>query len=179
MNHGKQKAFFFDRDGIVNVRLIDKYVRSYEEFQFMPEFFELFRLIKKNSYLAILVTNQQGIGKAIMSEADLSEIHSRMQQDLRATTGCAFDDIYFAPDLRGSGSKRRKPESGMFIEAIEKWDIAPELSWTIGDSISDVIAGKNAGTQTILVSKSDAPIVADHIFTTLSDATNYIKKHVF
>ena len=119
----KTKAFFFDRDGIVNVRLVGDYVRKIEQFVFMEDFFELLIRVKKLGFLAILVTNQQGIGKGLMGESDLEEIHGFMQKTMFEKTGFNFDDIFYCPDLEESGSFRRKPNPGMIFEASEKWGI--------------------------------------------------------
>ncbi|MDQ1266151.1 MAG: D-glycero-D-manno-heptose 1,7-bisphosphate phosphatase, partial [Bacteroidota bacterium] len=68
------KAFFFDRDGIVNHRIIGDYVKNINEFRFKDEFFQIFETVKSQGYLAILVTNQQGIGKGLMTEEDLRSV---------------------------------------------------------------------------------------------------------
>ncbi len=113
------KAIFFDRDGIVNYRPVGDYVKSPQEFRFLPDFLEFFVFIKKNNYLAIVITNQQGIGKGLMTDEDLSIIHLKMQEDLFNITGYNFDDIYYCPDLALTPSQRRKPNPGMILEAVE------------------------------------------------------------
>ncbi len=150
-----RKAIFFDRDGVVNRRIIGGYVRSPEEFIFFDDFFEFFKFIKEDGYLAILVTNQQGIGKGLMTEDDLQAVHNFMNEQLLSKTGYSFDDIFFCPDLHSAGSNRRKPQPGMIIEAIEKYSIDPLYSWTIGDSLTDAIAGKKADTTTILLTEEN------------------------
>jgi D-glycero-D-manno-heptose 1,7-bisphosphate phosphatase len=147
------KAFFFDRDGIVNVKLENDYIKSIDEFIFKQVFFQLFKLIKEQNYLTILVTNQQCVGKGIITDKELQKIHSYMQTELLKHTNYEFDDIYYCSALANTGSKYRKPEIGMFEEAIKKHNIDPNLSWTIGDSISDVQAGSKIGTKTILVNE--------------------------
>ena len=67
----KKPAFFFDRDGIVNKRKIGGYIQTPEEFEFNPEFLEIFKIISK-SWLTILITNQQGIGKGLMTHENIS-----------------------------------------------------------------------------------------------------------
>lgn len=149
------KAIFFDRDGIVNERIIGGYVTSVDEFIFLPEFFELFKIIKKE-YLAIIITNQQGIGKRLMTDEDLFEIHDYMQKQLLRMTGYQFDDIFYCPDLAESNSYRRKPNPGMLLEAIKKWNINPTDSFMIGDSSSDYYAALAANVKPILVGPFDA-----------------------
>jgi D-glycero-D-manno-heptose 1,7-bisphosphate phosphatase len=114
-----KRAVFFDRDGIVNIRIVSDYVKKIEEFIFIEDFFDLFSIVKRLGYLAILVTNQQGIGKGLMTSDDLEKVHNFMNEKLQEKTNYKFDAIYYCPDLAQSGSKRRKPNPGMFIEAIE------------------------------------------------------------
>lgn len=145
------KCFFFDRDGIVNKRKYGGYIQSYEEFEFLPEFLNIFKKVESLGYLKIIITNQQGIGKELMTEEELAKIHNLMQFNLYQKLGFSFDDIYYCPDLANSGSKTRKPEPGMILDAIEKWDIDKENSFFIGDSESDALAGKRAEIKTILI----------------------------
>lgn len=171
------KAVFFDRDGIVNRRIIGGYVKAIEEFEINEDFLALFKYVKDNDYLAILVTNQQGIGKGLMSEADLALVHEYMQNLLEESTGSKFDAIYYCPDLAAANSYRRKPNPGMFEEAINQFEIDPTESWTIGDSPTDVIAGKRAGTNTILINNNTAsiPFEADKVFADLEAALDYVR----
>ncbi len=165
-------AVFFDRDGIVNVLLIDNYVLNISEFKFSSDFFSLFKYVKKLGYLAILVTNQQGISKNLMTEEDLELIHNYMQLELMANTGYNFDEIYFCPDLKQANSFRRKPNPGMILEAIEKLKINTQNSYLIGDSESDIIAGNTSELTTIYV-KEDICEVADYNFTNLKDVLDF------
>lgn len=171
------KAFFFDRDGIVNRRKIGDYVYSIEEFEFLPEFFPLFKTVKKAGYVAILITNQQGIGKGLMTENTLHEIHNFMQHELLKETEFQFDDIYYCGDLASANSFKRKPQPGMILEAIEKWEIDPTESWMVGDSKSDAQAGKAAGVKTILIGdflQEDA----DYVFKNLGEAEIFLKDNI-
>lgn len=151
------KALFLDRDGIINERMIGGYITKPEEFTLIPESLTLFAWAKEHGYLTVIVTNQQGIGKGLMTEQDLSNVHAYMCS-LLADHGFAPDAIEFCPDLDVTNSTRRKPAPGMLLDAAQKLDIDFSSSWMIGDSISDVQAGKHAGTKTILVGHySDIP----------------------
>jgi D-glycero-D-manno-heptose 1,7-bisphosphate phosphatase len=153
----KKKAVFFDRDGIVNLRPVGDYIKDIHEFHFLPDFLELFKKVKSNDYLTILISNQQGVGKGQMSEDDLALLTEFMQNELLIHTGIKFDDIYYCTALAEENSPRRKPEPGMLLEAIEEWNINPAESWMIGDSESDIIAGKRAGVRTIFVTNEPVP----------------------
>jgi D-glycero-D-manno-heptose 1,7-bisphosphate phosphatase len=145
------KAIFFDRDGVVNYRIVGEYITSPENFVFMPDFLYFFQEIKKAGYLAIITSNQQGIGKGLMAEEQLDKVHKYMQEKLKELTGFPFDDIFVCTELASANSHRRKPNPGMIEEAVEKWNIDIEQSWMIGDRASDVIAGKRGGLKTILL----------------------------
>ena len=166
----KRKAVFFDRDGIVNMRAVKDYIKSEEEFQFLPDFIDFFGKLIGSEYLTFLITNQQGVGKGIMTDKQLQKVLSFMQNKLKIITGKCFDDIFYCTDLAESGSFYRKPNPGMILEAIEKWDLDTENSWMIGDSPSDAAAGRKAGIKTILV--------GDFIKEEFPDA-DYIIKDLF
>jgi len=173
----KNKAVFFDRDGIVNHRIIDGYVTSPREFVFYPEFFELFTLVKSSGYLAILITNQQGVGKGLMSEKALMAVHNYMQAELAEQTGYNFDGIFYCTDLSGTASKRRKPEPGMLLEAIEQFKISVAESFLIGDMPSDIKAGASAGVKTIYIGEekfNEKHIKPDYTFKNLDELNSEI-----
>jgi D-glycero-D-manno-heptose 1,7-bisphosphate phosphatase len=144
-------AVFFDRDGIVNKRIINDYVKNIDEFEFIPDFFYIFTMVKQFGFQTFLITNQQGIGKKLMTEDDLNTIHQYMQDVLLIRTGYKFDKIYFSPSLAQENDYRRKPNPGMILEAIKDFNLNPNSCLMIGDSISDVLAGKNANISTILI----------------------------
>ena len=167
---------FFDRDGIINSRIMGGYVTDVDDFVLLPESTNLLRLVKERGWLAIVVTNQQGIGKGLMTEEDLANIHEYMQRELRTATGFVFDDVLFAGELDASRLKdccgevycppqqRRKPSPAMLLEAQERWQISNDdmkRSWIIGDSLSDAQAGAAAGVQCLLV--GDFADVADDV----------------
>lgn len=172
------KCFFFDRDGIVNKRKVGGYIKSYEEFEFIPEFLELFQMTEKLGFLKIIITNQQGIGKGLMTFDELNKVHHLMQFNLYQKFGFSFDDIYYSPDLANSGSKTRKPEPGMILEAIDKWNIDKENSFFLGDSESDAIAGERAGIKSILIgdfSENKANFVFSNYTEFINSFENIVK----
>ncbi len=157
------RAFFFDRDGIVNVLLDNDYVKRIEEFVFVPQFFEIFNYAKKMDYLTFVITNQQGIGKGVMNDEDVRIVHRWMQRRLLEYTGYQFDDIYYCGSLDAANSPRRKPASGMFFEAISQYGIDPAKSFMIGDSLRDSQSAKGAGVNSILIGEF-AKEDADYVF---------------
>lgn len=145
-----QRAVFFDRDGVVNTRIVGGYVTKWDEFVWMPEVGETLQAIKAKGYLAIIITNQRGVGTGKMTQADLDAIHERMQAELQQRFGVRFDDIISCTDATND-SLRRKPSPAMIFEARDRWDIDLANSWFIGDSPSDIEAGVRAGTKTVFL----------------------------
>lgn len=145
------KALFLDRDGIINQKIDCDYVKTPDEFIFIDEIFSVLQHAKRMGYLLIMVSNQQGVGKGLMTMNQLEEVNSFMQRQIACRMGFTMDELYVCTDLEGSGSMRRKPAPGMLIEAIEKNTLIPSSSWFIGDDIRDSVAGRLAGVQTILI----------------------------
>ena len=143
------RAVFLDRDGLINRKLENDYVKNWDEFCFLPGVFEAIKTIKEKGYLVIVVTNQRGIAKGLMTEKDLEEIHRRMLKELEKHD-VRIDDIFYCPHDISDNCNCRKPKPGMLIQAKEEWDIDFAQSYIIGDSDSDIEAGKRVGCQGIL-----------------------------
>ncbi|MBU3699021.1 MAG: HAD family hydrolase [Candidatus Kapabacteria bacterium] len=157
-----KKALFLDRDGIINKRIIGGYVRSPLEFELLPDVVPILLSARQRGYLLILITNQQGVGKGLMTTSDLDVVHEFMQSEL-AAHGLRLDVIYVCTDLATSNSPRRKPAPGMLLEAIAENNLDAAQCWFLGDSLTDAQAGKAAGVRTALVgdfSAKDADIIA-------------------
>lgn len=151
---------FFDRDGIVNRRIEGGYVRAPDEFVFCDGFFPLFRWVKHAGFRAIIVSNQQGVAKGIMTDRELWALTEWMQSRIEERTGSRFDDVYYCTELDSPQSRCRKPQPTMLLEALTKWNGDASSSWMIGDMPSDVEAAVNAGVRAILVghyAPDDAP----------------------
>lgn len=167
------RALFLDRDGIVNRRIVGGYVRTPDEFELLDDVIPLIRAGRRAGMLVILITNQQGVGKELMTDDELDDVHDHMQAMLAVRAGTMLDDIYVCTDLEGSGSLRRKPNPGMLLEAIADHDIDPGESWFVGDSTTDAQAGRGAGVRTLLVG-AFPPDAADVVVATLDTAAKKI-----
>jgi D-glycero-D-manno-heptose 1,7-bisphosphate phosphatase len=165
----KIKAIFFDRDGVVNLRIVHDYIKKAEEFRFLPDFLELYPKVIKAGYETLLITNQQGVSKGLMTLSQLEGVLDYMQNYLVNRFGRGFKDIFYCTDLAESGSYYRKPNPGMILEGIDKWNIDIAKSWMIGDSPTDSIAGKKAGLKTILIGDYKDVKEADFIVKDLYD----------
>ena len=149
-DHG-EKAAFLDRDGVINVRLPDgAYVTRREEFVFCEGVAEALRLLQEKGFLLIVVTNQRGIGRGLMSEKDLDDVHRGMKEALERE-GVTLDAVYFCPHNLDDDCDCRKPRPGMLIAAMKRFAIDRESSIIIGDSETDIEAARAAGVGGVLV----------------------------
>ncbi|MFZ0034083.1 MAG: HAD family hydrolase [Sedimentisphaerales bacterium] len=182
------KAIFLDRDdtliedpGYINhpdqVKLLDGVDKALIEFRAM-------------GYKLIVVSNQSGVARGMISEQALDEIHNRLKQML-AEKGAPLDRIYYCPyhpdgviEKYRKESDWRKPNPGMLLAAANELDIDLGQSWTIGNSIRDIEAGLQAGCKTILINhpshyklhKLGEPN-PDYRAVNIKEAVNIIKKH--
>lgn len=134
---------FFDRDGVVNVSPGDGYVLSWGEFQFAPGIIEALALCRARGYATVLVTSQQGVGKGLMTQEALDDLHARMQNEL-AQHGAAFDGIYACTHLAGTCTCR-KPSAEMILHAQADHGLDLARSWLVGDHDRDIQMAINAG----------------------------------
>ncbi|MCY3742311.1 MAG: D-glycero-beta-D-manno-heptose 1,7-bisphosphate 7-phosphatase [Candidatus Poribacteria bacterium] len=145
------KTVFLDRDGVINRNPPNMgYVRRWSEFSFIPNSRKAIRELTQSGYRIIVVTNQAGIGRGLFSEEDLKDIHSRMVSKI-AETGGRIDAVYYCPHHPKAGCECRKPKPGMLIRAVREHNIELSSAYLIGDSTTDIQAGRCVGTKTLLV----------------------------
>lgn len=140
----KTKALFLDRDGTIN---IDKgYISKIEDFEFQRGIFNLIKTYTKQDFLVIIITNQSGIARGFYSEKDFNILSDWMVKQFEKE-GITITQIYHCPhhpDYTGE-CNCRKPNPGMIVKAITKYNIDPVKSVLIGDKKRDILAGENAG----------------------------------
>lgn len=148
-------SLFLDRDGVINKEEAGTYVLSYDEFEFLPgvvEAMERFNKLFKNIFI---VTNQQCVGKGLLERNVLESMHASMQSDIEKHGG-RLDAIYYCPDLAIENPPNRKPEIGMALQAQNEF---PSVDFTksimVGNYITDMEFGRNAGMQTVLVEEKE------------------------
>lgn len=160
---------FLDRDGVINRRLPADYVKSWDEFEFLPRAKEALRLLTAARLRLIITTNQRGIARGLMSEHDLRAIHARMLDEL-AAAGAQIAAVYHCPHDRGECACR-KPQPGLLLAAKRDFpDVDFARAVMIGDAPSDIEAGKRAGCRTIFVGSSEDDGGADLRAATLYEA---------
>ena len=141
----KRPAVFFDRDGVVNVSPGAGYVLRWEDFHFAPGIIPSLQLCRERGYALVLATSQQGVGKGLMTQAELDAIHAQMQACL-AEEGAAFDGIYSCTCLASDPTcSCRKPSAEMLLRAAQDHELDLTRSWLVGDADRDIRMGQNAG----------------------------------
>ena len=167
-------TLFLDRDGVINVRIIDGYVTKIEEFEFLPGVIEAFKIFKNKFNRIIVVTNQQGVGKGLMTEDDVKEVHDFMINEVENHDG-KIDKVYFCPQLKSVPDNYRKPSPKMAYMAKEDFpEIDLSKSIMIGDMNSDVEFGKNAGMMTVFIGDNELKLIPDGQFNSLYDFAKVI-----
>ena len=149
------KYIFLDRDGTMNVKPPKAcYIEKPEDFVWLPQAKEAIKLLKDNDYFIILITNQAGIARKMITEEALSQIHNKMQADLSEVNAC-IDKIYICPHNWDEGCSCRKPKPGMLFQAQKELSLNLKESILIGDDERDIIAGKAAGCTTYRVDEQN------------------------
>jgi len=153
LNINKNWTLFLDRDGVINKKIDNDYVKQWIEFEFIEGVLDALKFLNTVFGSIIVVTNQQGIGKKLYRKEDLEIIHKNMVYEI-AYHGGKIDKVYFSPYLKSENHPYRKPGIGMALKAKE--DISTinfKQSIMIGDSMSDMEFGRNAGMKTIYISE--------------------------
>ena len=178
-NINTEWSLFLDRDGVINERIPGDYVKNCAEMVLLPGVVEALKIFSERFGHIFVVTNQQGIGKGLMTEAELAVVHNFMTAEIEKGGG-RIDRVYYAPYLESARHHTRKPAPGMALQA--KHDF-PAIRFThsvmAGDSISDMLFGKNLGMTTVFISNNtqlcrEHHKIIDYCFPSLYDFANKI-----
>ena len=175
MNFNKSWTLFLDRDGVINEKIENDYVKSWSEFTFVEKSVEAISFLSKIFGKIILVTNQRGVGRGLMSELDLISIHKRMIDEIKKRSG-RIDKIYYCTDVLDT-DECRKPNTGMAILAKNAF---PEIDFTksiiVGDSSVDIEFGRKLGFTTVFINSSNKEVnyKSDFKFNSLHDFAQYL-----
>jgi D-glycero-D-manno-heptose 1,7-bisphosphate phosphatase len=153
LSRDKQKAFFFDRDGVINV---DRgYVSTVEDFEFTDGIFDAMHMLADKGFLLLVVTNQSGIGRGYYTQEDFRRVTGWMLEQF-AQQGIRIAGVYSCPHSPEADCDCRKPAPGMLQQAVREHNIDPAASWLIGDKPSDMDAAAAAGIQNrVLIGGAD------------------------
>ena len=166
------KAVFLDRDGVLNKERKD-YVKTVQEIELFPNIEIPISKLQKKSFLVIVITNQSAINRGLTTHENIYAIHNFIQNYLEKFD-TKINAFYYCPHKPDENCDCRKPKSGLLLKAIQDFDINPTLSWMIGDSDSDIIAGKSVGTNTAKIEKEKN---LDNIVTEIIYSYDFSKKN--
>jgi D-glycero-D-manno-heptose 1,7-bisphosphate phosphatase len=148
MSPSAKSAIFLDRDGTLNESV--GYVNHPSRFRLYPWAVEAIRAIRDEGRLAVLVTNQSGVGRGFYGAELVEELHGELQRRLR-DAGAELDGVYVCPHRPSEGCGCRKPASGMLLSARDELNVDLERSWLVGDTYTDLQAAWGAGARAALV----------------------------
>ena len=150
MSGPRNKAVFLDRDGVLN-REIGRYLHCLDEFEILPHVAEVLRIFQAKGYRLVIISNQGGIAKGIVSQETVEAMFKHLDSELRAQD-VLLDAWFYCPhhpDI--SDCRCRKPDCLLFEQAIARFDIDPSLSVMIGDHDRDMEAAAKVGVRGILI----------------------------
>ncbi|MES2702635.1 MAG: HAD-IIIA family hydrolase [Bacteroidota bacterium] len=157
----KSWTLFLDRDGVINIESVGSYITSWDEFQFHDGVLEALGSLSKLFGNIVVVSNQRGVGRGIMSMDALREINSNMRTAVAAAGG-RIDRVYSAT-ATGDEDRNRKPNTGMGLQAqIDFPGIDFRKSLMVGNSISDMEFGKRLNMHTVFLTTKHDPFALPH-----------------
>ncbi|MFH1114663.1 MAG: HAD family hydrolase [Pseudomonadota bacterium] len=169
-----RRAVFLDRDGVINAKLPeDRYVKLASEFKLLPGVIQALCTLRELGYLRVVITNQRGIGRGLMTEDQLKAVHDHMVEELRRG-GAELDAVYYCPHDKHENCGCRKPQPGMIFDAVRDLHIDAASSYMVGDSSSDIVAGKLAGTRTVRITEGSDD-TADLVFPNLAAFARFLE----
>lgn len=162
-------AVFLDRDGT----LIEDvgYARDPEQVRLLEGAAEALRELRRRGFRLVVVSNQSGIGRGLITPAEARAVHERFVRVL-GEAGVALDAVRYCPHAPEERCSCRKPSPGMLLEAAEALGLELAASWMVGDAPSDVEAGRRAGCRTLLLGGGGA--AADGVAASWAEALGIV-----
>jgi D-glycero-D-manno-heptose 1,7-bisphosphate phosphatase len=142
-------ALFLDRDGVINYNRAD-YVKNWSEFEFLPGVLNAMPLLSTLDWLTIVITNQSAIGRGLVEEETVRQIHQRMLDNVKSAGGL-IHHVFYCPHHPAENCDCRKPKPGLLLHAKEHLHIDLARSVLIGDALTDLNAARSVGCLPILV----------------------------
>lgn len=175
------KFVLLDRDGIIFKYRRDQYVNTTADIEYIDDALNSLKKLTDSGFKIIVISNQAGVGKGLMSLENLEAITIKLLSDVK-TAGSKIEEIYYCIHKTDENCECRKPKPGLIYKAAEKYNINLSKTFLVGDNESDIEAGKNAGCKTILVLTGNASLKSfdelktkpDFIEENLSAAVNRI-----
>lgn len=165
-------TLLLDRDGVINENRED-YVRSWEDFQFIPGAVESLAALSQAGFRLVIVTNQSMVGRGLVARADLDAIHTQLRRVV-ARAGGNISDILVCPHAPQDSCSCRKPLPGMILEAQRRFMLAKETVYFVGDHIHDVQAALAGGCRPILVETGRGRVVRAEVERQYGQTVEYL-----
>lgn len=157
----KSWTLFLDRDGVINHEKKEDYILNWDEFRFYDDVKETFHILAERFGKIIIVSNQRGVGKGLMTETDLRDIHFNMQKEIDSAGG-RIDHIYYCTSTDNKHPDR-KPNPGMAFHARSFFSqIDPDKAIVVGNKPSDMQFGRNAGIYTVFAATTNPDVPFPH-----------------
>jgi D-glycero-D-manno-heptose 1,7-bisphosphate phosphatase len=183
----KLEAVFLDRDGVLNPHIPGDYLKSADDLVLLPGVAAAVRRLNDARLPVIVISNQQGVGKGVMTMDDLLAIEGRMAGLLAQEAGARLDRAFYSTELAQVQSPRRKPGPGMLLEAAEEFGLTLAHTVFLGDSPTDLQAGQAAGVGATILLLSGGTHLSqvsaihpppDLVFADLTAAVDWILKNI-
>ena len=179
-NKEKRAAVFLDRDGTLNVQLV-RDGKPYppaalEEFQLFPDVPAGCRALKSAGYILVVATNQPDVGRGIQQQELVEAMHQRLHELVPEIDRI---EVCYDPG-RGEPSRRRKPETGMLLDAALALGVDLGRSWMIGDRWRDIDCGRRAGLRTVFIDfgyTEELREPPDYVVRSFSEAVGIVLAH--
>lgn len=168
------KTVFLDRDGVLNRRIVGDYVTCWSEFELLDGVLEAVVTLNRQGFRTVVVTNQRGVALGRMRLEDVADLHGRLSSLVAEYGGC-LEEFYVCPHGRDEGCPCRKPKPGLLDQAHRFAPVDWPRSVLIGDSDSDILAGKCRQVTTIKLGATSL-VGADFL---APDLATSIKRSVF
>ena len=146
----RRGVIFLDRDGVINLPPTGRYISGWDQFRFLPDVLKTLHRLKKRGERVIVISNQSGVGRGQMTKPELTRITRKMLAEIRKNGG-HLEAVYYCTHHPDKGCRCRKPHPGLLKKAAARFPIDLKKSFFIGDSETDILAGRSAGCRTILV----------------------------
>ena len=175
-----QKYIILDRDGVINIDS-SSYIKSADEWNSIPESLNAIKKLTEHEYQIIIISNQSGLGRGIISYNNFIEINLKMLSQISRIGGSILAVLY-CPSLPTSECMNRKPETGMFSEIAGRLNISLDKCFSIGDSPRDVDASLASNCKPLGLRTGNGKNIENNskynipMFNDLNDAVDYVIK---
>lgn len=157
----KDWTLFLDRDGVINEEVLGSYITNWDEFRFCEGALEAIRILSDIFGTVVIVTNQRGVGRGIMTMESLKDISQKMTREI-SEAGGRIDRIYSCTAV-SDADHNRKPNNGMGLQAKEDFPMIDfKQSVIVGNSLSDMEFGKRLAMRTVFLTTKHEPFQLPH-----------------